>query len=557
MTPSLGGSLDSMIGYPKAPRLHRGLLALCVATAAWMAACTSPDDTPPADTRASTLVIGSTADIEGVNYLVNHNVSTNTQVLHQLFLTLVKESPDFVERPPTFQPLLAESWEWSDDHLALTFKLREGVTWSDGRPVTAEDVRWTWQAQTNPEVAWEGLTFKENVRDVEVIDPLTVRFHFNRVDPMGMLHANEGVILPKHAWSEIPFERWRESGRWFRQHLVTDGPFRLASWAPGDELVLERNPAYFEEGLPRLDRVVFRQVPDQSAMVTRLLNGELDFGANISPEDVPRLRQAEHLELLEYWGIGYIYFAWNHREPLFADARVRRALTYGLDRQGMVDALWGDYARVGMTPIVQSVWAFNDALEPYPYDPAETRRLLAEAGWRDTDGDGVLDKDGRPFHFELLVHSGNVQRQNAAVMAQQQLAQVGIDVDLTLLDFATFVEAVDEGRFEAYIAGLTMGTDLDLSYLLKSDQVEAGLNHTAYNNPEIDRLIDEANSQADARDMKRLLDEVQVIVHRDQPMTFLWESKRLNVINRRVQGAEPNLLSPFENLEEWWIEPPP
>jgi peptide/nickel transport system substrate-binding protein len=502
-------------------------------------------------------VVGITADLESVNELTAFTTAVSNHYLFRMFLHLVEEAPDFLDRPPTFEPKLAERWEWSDDHLALTFHLRDDVVWTDGTPVTAEDVRWTWQAQVHPDVAWEGDYAKRGIRDVEVLDPHTVRFHFTQVYPAQLLHANEGVILPKHAWSQLPFSQWRQSARWFADHLVTNGPFRLESWKPGQELVLGRNERYYEEGLPKLDRVVFRVVPDQSSLLTQLLSGELDFVSGISPEDAPEVESAPHLELVDYWSIGFIFFAWNNRTPYFEDVRVRQALTLALDRFSMVDGLWGPFARVGVSPIISTVWAHNSSLEPWPYNPARARELLAEAGWKDTDGDGLLDRNGRPFRFEMLVHSGNRQRQDAVVMAQEQLRPLGIQLQVKLLDFNAFVAEITAGTYDACIAGLNMGTDLELRYLLHTSEIDSGLNYAHYSNPEVDRLLDETYRQREPADMKPYLDRIQEIIHHDQPLTFLWESKRLNAVNKRLRGAKPHFLSPFANLEEWWIEPAP
>jgi peptide/nickel transport system substrate-binding protein len=534
------------------------VLAVClIVGAACQESLSEPTERGAGQAAGETLVIGTTADLESVNPLTAYSTSVNSQVLFRMFLHLAEEEPDFTDHPPTFSPQLARSWEWSDDRLTLTFHLRDDVTWSDGVPVTAEDVRWTWQAQIHPLVAWEAKYFKDSIRDVEVVDPHTVRFHFRQMDPNQLLHANEGFILPKHVWGRLPFSEWRGAGRWFQENLVTNGPFRLESWKPGEEIVLVANETYHEPELPRLDRVVFRIIPDQATMMTQLLAGQVHFAVGISPEDAEKVRQSPVLDLTDFWSIGYIFIAWNSRNPLFEEPEVRRALTYGIDRQGIVDALWGPFAKVGTSPIISSVWAHNDDIEPLPYDQQEARRRLAEAGWSDTDGDGVLDRGGRPFEFELLVHSGNRQRQDAAVMVQEQLRRIGIAARLRLLEFSTFVEVVGEGRYDACVAGMAMSTDLDLRYLLHSDQIDAGLNYAHYSDPEVDRLIDLANSQPRPEDMKTYLDQIQALVHRDQPLTFLWESKRLTAVNKRVKNAQPNLLSPYYRLEEWWIEPAP
>lgn len=505
--------------------------------------------------RGGTVVIGLGTDLGGLNELTIHTTATNDHILDNLFLHLLQEHPDFQEHPPTFAPRLARSYEWSEDHRVLTLHLREDAFWTDGVAVTAEDVRFTWQAQTSPEVAWEAAYMKESISDVEVVSPYRVRFHFTHVYPAQLVHLNEGVILPRHVWGQLPFSEWRKNSAWFHDHLVTNGPFILEAWKPEQEIVLVRNDAYYEEGLPYLDRVVMRVVPEQASQMAQLLAGNLDFITNVSPDDAERVQKSPNLVLDEFWGIGFIFIAWNNENPLFSDVRVRQALTLAIDRAGIVEGLWGKYAQTASSPIVDTVWAHDRAIEPWDYNPARARQLLAEAGWEDTDGDGLLDKDGRPFRFEILNHTGNRQREDAAVIAQQQLRQVGIDARPRLLDLGSFVVAVSNGDFEAAVAGMNIGTDVDLRFLLHSDQIGIGMNHSRYRNPEVDRLIELANSQRELVDMEPYLNQIQEIIHREQPITFLWFSKRLNAYNRRIHGAQPNILSPFFKLQEWWVTP--
>ncbi|MES1211438.1 MAG: ABC transporter substrate-binding protein, partial [Acidobacteriota bacterium] len=170
--------------------------------------------------RGGTVVIAWSAAPTGVNELIVPNTAITTETVRQLFLHLVSELPDFEEHPPTMAPQLAESFEFSPDHKILTFHLRKDVVWSDGVPVTADDVRFTWQAHTHPDVAWNSAYMKEKIKDVEVVDPHTARFHFSEAYAKQILDVNEGVILPKHAWGQIPFPKWRESSEWFLEHLV-------------------------------------------------------------------------------------------------------------------------------------------------------------------------------------------------------------------------------------------------------------------------------------------------------------------------------------------------
>lgn len=518
----------------------------------------STTPTPAADSgeprRGGTVVIPWSAAPTGVNEVITQGTAITTEVVRQLLPQLIEEQPDFEEHPPTFKPLLAKSWELSPDRRTLTFHLREDAVWSDGVPVTADDVRFTWQAHSHPDVVWDSAYMKEHIEDVEVVNPKTARFHFAKVYAKQLQDANEGGILPKHAWEKLPFQEWRDNGDWFREHLVVSGPFNVESWDPQQQVVLVRNPRWFQKDRPYLDKVVIRNVPDASTMITQLFSGEADFLPQVSPTDMKRIQADPRLRLIPYWFRLYVFVAWNHRNPLFADADVRRALSLGIDRQTIVDTLFpSGTARVAVSPIVQSVWAFDRSLGPLPYDPQESRRILESKGWKDTDGDGVLDKGGKPFSFVLLSNAGNQQRNDAAVMIQEHLKQVGVRVEPRIVEFNSLVNDAQAGTFAAMVFGFTMDTSLDMTAQFGSDSVQEG-NFGAYKNPEFDRLMVEAMGKPDIKDAKPILDRIQQIIHRDQPVTFLWESQRLSAINRRVHGARPNVLFSLFNLEDWWVD---
>jgi peptide/nickel transport system substrate-binding protein len=506
--------------------------------------------------RGGTVVIGWTTDIKAINEYTIPASLLAEELIYRLFLHLVEEQPDYAEHPPTFAPQLARSYDWSPDHKTLTFHLRDDITWSDGVPVTADDVRWTWQAQTHPDVAWDSIYMKAGITDVEAADPHTVRFHFQRVYAKQLLDANEGVILPRHAWEKLPFKEWRTNADWFRQHLVVDGPFTLGAWTPQQEIVLARNEHYYDRTRPYLDRAVIRIVPDQGSLTTQFFSGAVDFIPQVSPTDANRVKKDPRLELIPIWGRLCVAVAWNTERPPFDDPEVRRALTLAIDRKTIAETIWGPYARIATSPIIASVWAHDKALTPLPYDPAEARRILAARGFADHDGDGVLDRGGKPLAFELISNAGNRQRNDAAVMIQAQLQKIGIRATPRVLEFNTLVARSNAGDYDAAVVGLGMDTSLDLTGNFHSHSIPPeGSNSPRYKNPEVDRLIEQAMARPDIADSRGDLDRIQEILYRELPYTFLWESQRLNAVNRRVHDARPNAAYSLFNLQDWWVDP--
>ncbi len=424
-------------------------------------------------------------------------------------------------------------------------------------PVTAEDVRFTWQAQTDPNLAWPSAYLKASIQDVEVVDPLTVRFHYSKVSPDQFNTTAEGVVLPQHAWGKLPFARWRESSEFFLHNLVVDGPFKLERWTPQQEVVLVRNERYFDSDLPRLDRVVLRLIPEKSNQVNQLLAGDLQFVEQIPVQDIPRVEASKATRVESYWHRVYSYVAWNLQHPMFADRRVRQALTMAIDRQRIIDTQWGRWARIATSPVVANNWAHDDSIEAWPYDPGRARALLAEAGWTDHDGDGTLDKGGRPFSFELMTNQGNQERINAVVMIQEQLKKVGIDARPRVVEFNAMNDWIGNQHFDAALSAWAMPTSLDMGYAFASSEIGGGGgNFSAYSNPEVDRLIEQMAGLPDLASAQPILNRIQEILHRDQPMTFMWESKRVNGVDRRLHDTQPNLLGSLWYLRRWWLGPP-
>jgi peptide/nickel transport system substrate-binding protein len=505
--------------------------------------------------RGGTAVVTTTADLSGVNELTVPGTTTNLAVHRLLFLHLLEEQPDFSAGPPTFTPVLARAYEFSPDHRVVTLKLRDDVRWSDGEPVTAEDVRWTWQAQVHPDVAWSEAYFKHHIRDVEVVEPHTVRFHFDSAYATQILDLNEGYILPKHAWEKLPFSQWRQRPEFFQQKLVVAGPFTLREWRPQQEVVLQRNPRYFEPGLPRLDRVVIRIVPLVTNQVTQLLAGTTDFLPQIPMSELERVSRSPKVHVMPYWGRRMVFVMWNLKRPPFDDPEVRRALTLGTDREAIVEAIWGKHGRVAASPIVSTVWANDRSLKPLPYDPEQARQILAARGWRDTDGDGVLDRNGRRFSFELLSNQGNAERQTAAVMIQEQLRKIGVEAKPRVVEFNSLIEQLEGHRFDASMFAWGIPTTLDLEYAFHTKSITEASNYGSYSNPEVDRLIEKVRTRRDLGEAAPLLHKLQQIVYRDQPYTFLWESQELVGISDRLQDVRPNGLFATWNLKEWWLKP--
>lgn len=528
-------------------------LALTFAVAA--AGCGQPDAAETRQDKTTTVVVAFPVDMQGVNELTTQSTSImNALVYFAWFLQLVEEQPDYEEGPPSFEPRLAKSYEFSDDRLRLTFHLRDDVKWSDGVPVTAEDVRWTWQAQTHPAIGWSSADAKKRITDVEVVDPHTVTFHFSRAYAVQLQDANIGVILPKHAWSQLPFEQWMENNDWFVEHLVVDGPFTLESWERQQRYVLKRNERYFEPGLPRVDRVVFQVTPDNSSQLALLRSGQAHMVEFIPPGVAATIEADPDLELLSHIPRYFSFIQWNVSRPMFATKELRQALTLGIDRQEIIDALHYGYATLASSPFPSNLWAQNKDLKPWPYDPARARAILDAQGWIDTDGDGIRDRDGQPFSFELVTNSESQVRVDLVVMVQEHLKRIGVEVRPRSMEFNALLVPLRKHDFDATFQLLAIDTSLNMSYFFHTDAIDDGYNWGMYSNPEVDRLIDAINAQVDQLAAKPLYDQLQELLHEELPMTYVYEARRLSGVDKRLHDVDPNALNSFFNLRHWRLE---
>lgn len=505
----------------------------------------------------STVTVAQLADLTGLNELLSPATPIHTGLLYYgLFLQLLEEQANYESGPAPMKPRLAESWEFSPDRKLLTFKLRPGMIWSDGQPITADDVAFTFEAQRAPEIGWHMAESKSRIDRVEVVDPLTVRFHFKEVYSTQLIDANEGVILPKHLWAQVPFSEWRARSTFFDQNIVYSGPFKVESWKPQERIVLVRNDKYFEPGVPKVDRVVVEVVPDEATQLSLLRSGKVDAIENVLPQNVAELKNHPQIDLLTHIPRTYFNIIWNTSRPLLSEKEVRQALTLAIDRQAIVDGIHFGYAKIASSPYPSSFWVRKKDLQPWPFDPERAKALLASRGFKDTDGDGVLERGGQRFEIELMAPAENSIRRNIALLVQQQLKNVGIAVTPRIVEFNAMLDPIKKHEFDGVVSGLAIATNLSLFDTFHTKGKDS-FNWGLYSNPEVDQLIEKIDAAIDPRTVKAEFDRVQDILHEDQPVTFTYESLRISAASKRVKNIDPNSISFFFNLRNWEVAEKP
>jgi peptide/nickel transport system substrate-binding protein len=514
----------------------------------------------PDDARyGGTVVVGNYAEIgDGMNAAVS---SDNTGRQHQQFVNLMTLI-DYDERFEP-RPYLAESWELEPDSTSITFRLREDVLWHDGERTDAHDVAFTWETINDPVTGYPNVAtlqyFEKGPAGFEVLDDFTIRIHM-QPHPQFMDAFRSIAMLPEHLLGDVPHDQLGQHP-FGTQCPVGNGPFVFESHRPQDRWIFAANPV-FPEGLggrPFVDRYVYRVITEQTTLLTELLTENVDVYMGPAPEQAPQIIDDPNLELGTSVARQYNFVGWNARRPQLSDARVRRALTMGTDRDRIVEAVVQGYGSVAHSGVPPFHWAYDPtAIDPIRYDPDGARALLDEAGWRDRDGDGVRESaDGTRLSISIKYNANQVRQQVAEIM-QSQLAQIGVEVQPRMVEWTTLVEQMtssDNRDFDGVVMGWVVDFELDDTELFHSDNIDQPLAMSGTQNPEIDRLVEELRVIADREVARPLWTEYQRLIVQEQPYTYFYFPQRLAGINNRLQGLVMDARGEWVNLKDWYLDP--
>ncbi len=451
---------------------------------------------------------------------------------------------------------LAQSWEFSRDCRDLTFRLRPGVKWHDGRPFTADDVVFTWQTIVDPKTPSPYKSEYALVESVRAEGADVVRVHYSQ--PFAKALTNWGTwMLPRHLLETYVREgRIREAPQNWTAPVGT-GPYRFKELRSGEKIVLVSNPDYWE-GRPYISRIVYRIIPSQATTFLELKAKGVDAtgltALQYSRQTDYRAFQRAYTKF-RHPGNGYTYLGFNLKDSRFADRRVRQAFAYAINKREVIDGVRLGLAREATGPYKPGTWVYTDKVKTYPFDMEKARRLLAEAGWKERNADGLLIKDGKPFTFELLTNQGNDERKKIAEIVQAQLRELGVGVEIRVLEWAAFLkEYIKKRNFEAIVLGWGIGIDPDQYVIWHSSQTGPDqLNHISYVNPEVDRLLEAGRTTCAREDRVKYYHRLQETLAEDLPLVFLYFADVLPVVSSRVYGidAGPNGIRYRSN--RWFV----
>ena len=466
--------------------------------------------------------------------------------------TLIARNPDTLE----WEGLIARSWDISEDGLTITFRLRDGVNFSDGRPLTADDVAFTFAFIMNESIAAPRYrAYLEKIETVEATSTLEVRFQYREPYFNALALAGGLEVMPRHF-----YEPYLEDPTTFNESkglLLGSGPYRLAdpkAWTPDLGLVeLERNPRYWGPVAPSFDRILWKVIENDSARLTTFRNRDIDsYGAR--PREYQGLLDDEALRAqthnFEFMNAvaGYSYIGWNQRrngEPTrFADRRVRQAMTWLTDRERVIEEIMLGYAEPAVSPFSPRSRQHDSAIEARTFDPEKAKALLAEAGYRDRDGDGVLeDEAGAPFEFELVYFQESEDTERIVLFLKDLYARAGVHLKPLPTEWPVMLDLMNERNYDAITLGWTSGVETDVFQMFHGSQTEdGGDNFIHFKHAEFDALVDRARATVREEERMPLWQAVERIFHEEQPYTFLMRRKTLAFVDRRLENLEVTKL---------------
>ncbi|OQX87745.1 hypothetical protein B6D60_03280 [candidate division KSB1 bacterium 4484_87] len=510
---------------------------------------------PSQPQSGGSLVRALSGDPVSLQPLYGYSDGASCEVIIHLFPPLVRKLED-PNNPghAKLMPVLAENWKFEEDGKVLIFKLREGVHWHDGPEVTTEDVIFTYNKAIDPHTKTIVHYAFSRIDTIFALDKYRFKVIYKEPFVYAVYRWDIGV-LPKHVLqgkdiNTDPFNR----------HPVGYGMFKFVNWSPNEQIVLEANENSYW-GRPYLDRMIFRIIPESAVQILELKAGNLDLVTRLHTtqflRDLTGPEAEQNVKKFEYNDTFMYGLVFNLKMDIFQDKRIRQAIYYAIDKKSIIDGVQYGKGRPCWGPIPPESWAYNPNIKKYPFSPERSKQLFTQAGWTDSDGDGILDKDGKPFKFTVLSFQ-NESVQQILTIVQQQLKKIGVAMKIKVVEWSVYLNTfVAKRNFDMCVTRGGLGVLApDLSFEFHSSQIhDTEYNWATYINHELDELIENSLRTFDREKQKKYFYRAQEIISEDVPVIYLYMRNSMIATSRRVQGVKPypTPLGFDYNLDYWWI----
>ncbi len=543
--------------------INRILFALLLVSIAFLS-CSDQN------TNKNRVVIGIPSDIQTFNPLFTISVDEGS-IAELLYPSLIDFKWNSENGGLDIFPMIAESWEWAEDSLSLKIKLRDDVTWTDGEKLTADDILYSFDIYSDPEVqsrlyeTFETLLMNEDnsvnlEKSLTVISPFEIVLHF-RPDKNPSMFDLGVPIIPKHIFEKISRKEIAESDKNYEP--VTSGPYKLLKWNKNQDITLIANKESFLYNDDMPAQLIFKVVPDYTSRINQIEKNEIDLMEKVKTEDVKSLEKNKQIVVKSTTGREYDYIGWNNIdidtyrnekkfEPnkLFGNPEIRKALTYAINRKEIIDEYLLGYAEIANSP-VSSIFKkeINSDLEPLEYNPEKAKEILLKNGWKDTNNNGTIDKNGTEFIFTLSIPTGNPLREYASTIIQNDLRSVGINLKVETYELGMFIDNLYNRSMDAYMAAWFIPVPLQFKPYWHSDPNVSPANFVSYQSKEADDILAKLDKRISERDYISYVRKFQKILYDDQPVTFLYWTPNFTAYNKRINNID---ISPYGVISHCW-----
>lgn len=527
--------------------------------------------TPEPEKPKGTVVVGVWQEPKGLIWNIFYQAHTN-DILDSMYYAPVALDendelvPEMLQEIPTM-----DNGGISADGKTITLKFRDGLKWHDGQPVTSEDFKFTWQFVVDPNTKSMTSIGWDKIESVDTPDKLTAVVHLKEPYVPFVAAVLSFPVLPKHALEGVPDPGNSE----FARKPIGNGSFIFQEWIPGDRITVVANPEAMK--VPKIEKIIFKFVPDMNTLIALLRTGDVDIAYDLRELQIAEVLKMKNVEPYVVPGVAVERYYFNLRDPndltkphpIFSDIRVRKAVAMGMDRFTAVSRILQGYGEVAVTELDNHPW-FNEELQPVPYDPEAAKALLDEAGWKDTDGDGIRDKDGKKLSFSHSTTAGNQVRENLQVFFQQNLKDIGVEMVIQNYPAATlFGGCADNGIFglskfdmigftnkPASIDLAQEWADFFLCDAVKNCETNpAGTNAWGYCDEETDAALKCAIGEVDPDKRLACIKGAQKLIYEDYVALYVYDRLDVYAANKRIGGFNPTVFGSWTwNYEDWYVQ---
>ncbi len=517
------------------------------------------------------IVVGISSDVATINPLYAFDINEG-HLMDLLFLKPALEvwndSLGIIE----FSPMLAESWQINKDSNYITLNLRDNLHWSDGAPITVDDIIFSFDIYSDPKVNSRLYGLFDNFYSSEDLhidiqktfrknSDISLTIFFKNYQNFSFLDINHS-ILPEHAYRELKRENIETAEINFKP--VTSGPFKLFKWERDQKIHIKTDSACYLFDPLKVQEIIFKIIPDEFSLLTQLKKGEIDLAEGVKSEKVKELTESNNINIGSIKGRDYDYIGWNHIDPaayinkkikpniFFSSVKTRKALSLAVNRMEIFESIVGKYGEIYDSPISPIFKLYYDSsLSTIKYNPSLAKKLLTEDGWKDIDGDGTLEKNNQEFSFKIYSSTGNSKREFATTIIKNNLREVGITAEIVLVEKNELVDGLFSRKYDAWLSGWSVEIPLKLDHLWSSDPEKGVLNFSSFINQGLENIFTEIKPGDDEAKKIILYKKVSNIFKENEPVTILFWSDNIIAYNKRIKNINFSPLGLFSKAWQW------